>query len=468
MVEEHQRVIKAWDEHVEEVNQMRNNVNNYIERRDMQKIDNEQEKEREEKKKVLEFWNGMAQADYDAKRNFQTASEGFITIFSKLDTLAREIGKTNGSIHSLVETLQVLISEDNELTGILFYKLDNDMLLTNGEREVLFSYLQNEVVDDEFIIEMEEIIGFMESGNDEALMDRLNNQVFLSDSTLDLEISNVQIYLFVKNMRREDLEDVDEVKLEILNTYLATLINSKYYTEERKDKTFKSDLKEINVNVYNLKYDRSEKNPNAHILTVNLESEGGFIDEITSVYYAGTVPIANSKEEQIINMKEELTKYDENYNYGQIKGGLISKMGSSKNPYIKIAGEVAKRIDDRYNKIIGKSELKNNLTLTEVQQIADVLDTQLIVTERSRSLSLYAQIIPTNESYRKIGRWEEAYNLNSNVPFPKESVNTLDWEDIANSYREDEHDIDDAFNGLPDYIKYDYLGDRKLEDVVRD
>jgi uncharacterized protein YukE len=474
MVEEHQRVIKVWDEHVEELNQMRNNVNNYIYRKEMQKIENELEKEREEKEKVLEFWNGMAQADYDAKRNFQTASEGFITIFSKLDTLTREIGKTNGNLEKLnVNEMQDLIFKDNLLVEMLLKKMGYNGVMSEAEREFLFQYLQNDFLDNEMLEEIEEIVDLILTDDveaiEEGLMNIINNRVLKSDESLEMEMAKIQAYLFMGNLTSHEFakNDLEEEVNEILHSYLKILENCKAFGDRMKYETGLEDLNEMNIKV-EIDYEKSSI-PVSHIFKQKTRILGPHIDdfdETTVTYYSppgavGKIKIQNNKE-----LKESLENFTFNQGANELYNKIVDEM-------IGLTGKFALPIETGssiVNILSEKDEIKNTIKNEDAEIVADRLKMAVIVSEQDFLVTeddLKIVMVPTMATFELIERWEKAHELNSEIPFPSEQVNNRDWYAISEFYINAQSTFSD-YDGLDQYIHDDSIRYQSVEEMAEE
>jgi hypothetical protein len=464
MVEEHQRVIKAWDEHVEALNQVQGDANKYVE---MKKIDNEQEKEREEKKKVLEFWNGMAQADYDAKRNFQTASEGFVTIFSKLDTLAREIRKTNGNLEKLnVNGMQEIFFKDEDLLTVLLYKFGNGMLMSEGEREILHGYIQKEILTDENLKDIDTLLKMFEAGDYNGIQDYLNTKVLASPESLELEMALIQAYLFTGNMHMDDfsVNGLNEEELQVLVVYLGVLENYNIYLNEMKrvtapDSEFHMRVVKFEDEPIEVEDDGEvEELPGYRIRTsiiIGLENSAGFADNSVVSYYINFDGIESMEKDKRGDFKKAQGEFQYNLGVAELKNTLIGTLAAIPSWYTKLAAAGIATVDKVFSVNKELNDLEEEWTMEQQKDVAKTLGMEVLLSEQENLMGdkvLYVQVFPTRVTFDIIDRWEEVHRLNNNIPYPEEAVQQNDWKAISEFYFKNKNNIHEINSGLINYI----------------
>lgn len=104
------------------------------------------------------------------------------------------------------------------------------------EREILYHYLQNEVINDEAREEITTLINIIGEDSNQ-LENKVNDKVLKTEGDLDKEIAMIEAYLYSGNVGPEvnDLEPVDVCKL---RSYLAILNNYKKAITETKEEFF--------------------------------------------------------------------------------------------------------------------------------------------------------------------------------------------------------------------------------------
>ncbi|WMM33016.1 hypothetical protein, partial [Shouchella clausii] len=149
---------------------------------------------------IHRFWDGMVTADSTAKADFSAAQTGLSALDSALNAFTNGLGQNGENLATLnVEQLKQAIFEDKSLITSLLIKMESGEALNYAERELLYQYIQSEVLDEATIAEIKEIESMISNEGVEALQDRLNDKVLVSKEALDQEIAMLQAYLYLGN-----------------------------------------------------------------------------------------------------------------------------------------------------------------------------------------------------------------------------------------------------------------------------
>lgn len=79
-----------------------------------------------------------------------------------------------------------------------------------------------------------------------------------------------------------------------------------------------------------------------------------------------------------------------------------------------------------------KENLKNKITIEEAREVAGSLSMEFSI-EQNESMSfgsspnIEVQLFPTEASYEMLARWTEVYNINSEVPYPQDYIESCGY-----------------------------------------
>ncbi|MCR6098141.1 hypothetical protein HXA31_17995 [Salipaludibacillus agaradhaerens] len=419
--------------------------------------DAEMEKYKSEEKAILNFWSEMAQADNEAMKNFQTASEGFVTMFSKLDTLTREIRKVNGNQNPFSsKILQDLILKDGQLLASVLEKLEKGQFMSSSEREYLYFYLQEEYLDEEKIEAIESIIDMIEAGDEEGLMKRLNEHVLSSDESLALEMAMFQAYLFRGNRTlNEHVGGPDNIRdyniaraySELLENYHSGLYeasqfpDAKYHEWERK--VSKLDIKPPKRGSYFYEIETGLRLEN-----MNLPA---FSYEYRVSYYIDESATSHFLKHEGDKAKQKYKNFPKDFWLKELTSDVVGLIDNG-TQVLNVADKFI-----RYEE--GLKELENELTSLEIQAAADKLEMELIISERpfnslfSNQSVIEVNFIPTEATYDIIERLEGVRpQIEKSLPYPEEAIDQQDWLKVSEFLLYYEDDISKISPGLNNYI----------------
>jgi len=379
------------------------------------------------------------------------------------------------SIKESVDGEDGLIDDSLEL---ILKKMENGETLTDVEQDELYDYTQNIMLDDKKRKEIEDIASFMSEEDIGKLTERLNEKVVVSANALEEEIAMIQSYVFTGDKRPGELVVERDIKAK-LETYLIVLKN--YQSAFGKwDKT----VAQVDV----LKYEKDPDGVSGHYIETRLQKapyrsidrgnmsvkeyrdyalrDNGldsppltYFNTTEVTYY--TKANASSTYDHLENQKllNEDANYTKDFIVMQIFNVIIGQMG-------KPVGVVQTALEHD----IGKSELETEITIREAREVADMLSMEFSISENgsvplSSAPETTVQLYPTEASYKILDRWQEVYDINSNIPYEENYIKSLDWVKI-NEYL---NDNDSKIGGdLSDYITEGVLsGGQTVEDLAK-
>ncbi|SDZ56966.1 hypothetical protein SAMN05421736_11824 [Evansella caseinilytica] len=490
MVEQHQRVIKEWDEHAENIKAQQSGFfsmfGDYIIDINVQK---ETDKYKNDKEAILKFWGEMAQADYDAKRQFQAASEELIRMLPKIEAIIRDIGhngrvgvdKLNGRIS--VDKLIGILFADKEMFTELLSKLFSDEVLTKQEKDYLSLYIQHQILKKEGISEVEEIIGFLNNSDMDKLKDRLTNQVLINEESLENEIALIQAYLFMPSgvPNAYNLGDEGEAieKINMLQTYLSILKNYQIFINEMEIRSGHKleDYIGIMVPTIELTYSDEENSDiyklRSTIMSMTMmsaEDKPVEIFEVTRFNGSGAnVEITTS---QVQDIRNKIDNYPLNY----VNATVLNKLYGIVGDLPKGTGFALEVIKDYDEYIKGKSELQYSLTRNEGQALAGALKMEIMISERKDLPNINGEnkeildiiFIPTDATYEILERWEEVSEYYPAIELPgKKLIDSENWAELSNelSYIKTEV-LSKSQRPIYEYIYNGVLNRDTLEEMI--
>ncbi|XOQ14834.1 MAG: hypothetical protein ACFWTY_12590 [Shouchella clausii] len=119
---------------------------------------------------IHRFWDGMVAADSTAKADFSAAQTGLSALDSALNAFTNGLGQNGAGLATLnVEQLKQAIFEDKNLITSLLIKMESGEALNYGERELLYEYIQSEVLNGDVRKDMQALTGMIGDGSDALL-----------------------------------------------------------------------------------------------------------------------------------------------------------------------------------------------------------------------------------------------------------------------------------------------------------
>lgn len=348
-------------------------------------------------------------------------------------------------------------------------KLAKGETLTPYETDILYNYFQNEVLDDGKRKEIEGISSFINEKDIKRLTERLNEKVVISQDALEEEMEMVQAYVFLgTNMPSET--GVDYYARPKMEAYLMLLKG--YHTRMVEDNTV--------IRVGKIEYEKKHNDISGHFLESVVETvryntdedimnkerfrEWVFNDpdnfimpqiEYTTITYAtGPQASQNINESELNILKKELDDYESNFLAKNVLNKVVSELGKKANISGFIdAGKTAIGFDS------GKKEMEDNIKIEEVLKTAGRLNLEVVISERNLGRGADLQLYPLDETFVQLERWKQLYNINSDISFPEEAINSHDWYKVA----EELAGVEDEFG--PKAYTYIYSGNKNGESI---
>jgi hypothetical protein len=333
--------------------------------------------------------------------------------------------------------------------------------LSDSEREILKKFIEEEILDDKTMKELDDIYKLLLNGSDasmEKLTEILNNKMFESEESLAEHLFLMELYVFVGASG-----DPDNDELEILTTYLS--VASKAAEHINYTFTNVENFGDLNhIYVLNPKFGKNS-DPSSYdmemVLVINDVPE-----KISSSYVIGSNAGNHLLSDEFQKLEEAYGNYNLTFGMGVVKDYVIDRLSSSKNPKVRVAGEFAALGDYVYTYKKEKNELRNNMTILQAANVSTLLNMELIITETA-SGTLDITLHPTELTRKTFERWEEAYNIYPDLPYPKEHIEAQDWEAVAMYLLDHDEDLRE-FNSVGDYIQSGELHNyESLEEMLR-
>jgi len=364
----------------------------------------------------------------------------------------------------------------------LFEKMLNGQDLTPDERELLYKYLQNEVINDEVRGEMQAVIDMIGDDSDK-LINRLNHDVLATEDALDKEKAMIEAYLYSGNEGQRDNETTKE-ELDKLRTYLSVLNNYKTAIGEVKEemeweRTAGSSTPLL-ARVEKLDYIEN-KDPFTMTfetdITIMLNQYTGFereeflnienplvirSNESEVTYFRGDlsgVQLQNSMNE---NLEEEIASHTSNFIGAEALKLLISGLGRAA-PVVSSLGTLGDLASDKH-------KMEQRLNIGEAKSTINALEMNIQISDRfvpgSGQNEYIIQMYPTKMTFALFNRWEEVYNINPDIPYPEQAIQNQDWETIADCLSGNDYLFQDINPDLSRYINHNEIDDDKTVEMI--
>ncbi len=433
---------------------------------------------------IHRFWDGMVTADSTAKADFSAAQTGLSALDSALNAFTNGLGQNGENLATLnVEQLKQAIFEDKSLITSLLIKMESGEALNYAERELLYQYIQSEVLDEATIAEIKEIESMISNEGVEALQDRLNDKVLVSKEALDQEIAMLQAYLYLGNNGPRDHFDSKEKigDAQKIRAYLSLLSQYKAAIGELEKEAKKGGVDiPFLAKVNHLSYERN-LNPHIHTfgteLMLNISQYAGDmtreeflnmefpvlvrINESAVNYYIGGNAVNSLEAEEYKELMEARAHYTENFIGEEIQQLILGELSNR-------VGGVVNIVDTVTRHETGKQELDNQLTIKEAKLTAGNLGMELLISERNvyGEKQFFVEIQPTEVTYEILERWKEVKAIDPTIEYPEEAIQNQDWPTVSQNLRGSSDDSTTTI--YPSLQEYIISGDIREDDTVGD
>ena len=102
----------------------------------------------------------------------------------------------------------------------------------------------------------------------------------------------------------------------------------------------------------------------------------------------------------------------------------------------------------------GKKELGNTIQMKDALRAATYLELEVSISQQSPGGELGIQLYPVDETFKKIERWRQLSERDSEIFFPENAVNAQDWYEVSNKLKELElehgSELTDSIHGTSD------------------
>ena len=353
------------------------------------------------------------------------------------------------------------------LFGLILKKMQKGEPINAVEREYLYYYFQNEILNDEKRKEIEYIASLINEQDIEKLKERLNNKIVVSMGALEEEIAMVHAFIYLGDKNPKDL-DIERENKQKLDAYL-TLLQSYYFALRKWD----DPVAQINQ----LKYKENPQGLSGHYLQSVIQTEeyrpnikdkmnkdefrefifssDNYFDpdgstvvnldntEITYFSKADASSLSDFLETE--RLLEKNANYTRDFIINHVIGKVIGLLGNQVND-TKIA----------YDYLAGKHNLEKQITIEQAKDTAALLGMEFSISNnnatRGSSYGTGTKLYPTETTFKALERWEEVYSDDTSIPYPSDEViQAQDWYEIAKFLYKHSSSIDDE---VYDYIKY--------------
>ncbi|WP_017473140.1 hypothetical protein [Amphibacillus jilinensis] len=461
-IDEYVNVIEEWNENQTMFSRIYNEV--------VKTDDDEITEATEEKQAVANFWNGIVSADQNASTGFNKVTQDLSVLSSTIDAFLDELGSGGANLEKLnVNNLYQAMFKDQKLFDNLMEKMLTNQVLTPAEREMLYHFIQAEILTDETVEQLEEISTLIGEGRFNEVEAYLS-ELLQSEEAFDRHIATVQAYIFTN-------DDTPDQEHKLLQGYLAILSGVKDYRDEAITFTGETDVEKLRLTI-ELSSRRTTSPDNYQILaTINTaELNPDDIDDVSLYFYVlqdhFLVKIYNSpnvanqlNREENAELREKYSSYTKDFWTKELAKTILTESASQSHEAVGYSVDALFTLGDYLG---GKKELENQITTSDLQSITSELELELLTVDKHSSPDSHYQFISTEKTYERLKRWEEVHRLNPNIPYPKEAIDKRDWNDIADVYLylRDKF-VDDNGNALLNYIIHGNLvRNLTLEEIV--
>lgn len=331
---------------------------------------------------------------------------------------------------------------EDGIIGIILKKMSNGEPLTDLERENLYEYFQNEVLDDKKREEIEDIVDLLNGENIDKLTERLNDKVVISDEALMEEMEMIEAYLYLgNNMPKEtEVDYFDRGKLEAYSVLLKDFYHhmiDESNVMEVKDMQFKRNPEGVPGYFISAEMALNEYDPDDGIHEIKgLKDKNDYrnfalynpdyrlIPEYvtTEITFAeGRGAGVNIRESDLENLKKEKADYQTNFviteSLKKVVAGLAKRVDVS---------DWAEALSILAGNAAGSKELDEKIDTETALLGAEKLNLEISIREDHNGELTY-QLYPLDATFEKIERWKELHEDHPEIPFPQDAINSGDW-----------------------------------------
>lgn len=431
---------------------------------------------------IKTFWSGMVEADNTAKSKFSDAQSGVQVLEGQITTFLEAIGTNGGKVGSLdINQLRETLFEDKKMLQFISDKLSSGKPLSPAERELLYIYIQEKLFNEEDHAQMKTISIFMELDH-EKLKEYINEKVLASEATLEEEILRLELYLFTGNEQPGDqwIDDNDRIKL---NSYLDLLKNYRIAINEvREEMEWERGKEEpLLARIEYVHFDfedspingRSTSDVTIDIFQNTSGDRGISREEFLKMknpltvrrnfseveYYYGPDAVSDLQERRQLDLKDEIDTYTGEYIATELFSLVLKGPASIAYEGLKTFGGYAE----------GKKENEQRLTFEQLEQTASDFRLELQVNTRDvpgKSEDMQVQLLPTEETFDLLDRWEAVYQIEPDYPYPESKIEKQDWAGMNKFLYEDgnkaDMKIDEGDRPVYYYILYGTPSDHPI------
>src|SRR5690625_3720183 len=385
----------------------------------------------------------------------------------------------NVGLAKLKDYNQGKMEERNEKAKLLANELMDGKTLNYEEREILYHYIQEELLNEEDNKHMDKVSSNI--GN-EKFEKYINEEVLSSEASLEKEISRLERYLFAGNKRPDELrgDTDDRVKL---RSYLDLLKNHHIAINEVREE---------------LDWDRSKNDPLlARVEYVNFEYRGGseftayghMESEITIDYHQDTGGDKGTSREDFLEAPLQagrVNRSEIDYYYGQdaVSDRLDKEELDGKKELDNMTGEFigseflgmavssAGRMATGFTGFLQfgehlaeKGEKSETVQMKRLEKVANKFELEMQINDRDvpgSTENRESQLYPTDETFEQIDRWKAIHEEKPDFPYNEDLIEKRDWTGMYKLFR----DGDDEEIELSEENQqlYNYMLDRTPSD----
>jgi len=370
----------------------------------------------------------------------QLFSDGDFSIIDYNLSTMREIG----AFRAITESVY---GEDG-LIGIILNKMKNGEPLTDLDRDNLYEYFQNEVLDDKKREEIKDIADLINEEDIDKLKDYLNDKVLNSRGALEEEIAMVEAFLFT-DRDGFDIGYVDTDSRQKLEAYLTMLKD--YHSAIVSDDIYQ-------LHAHTLEYQEQPNGVNEHVLKTELELKakiddqdpdglfdmsralsGSYFYDSEITYYTTTDATAfhdHLENQKLIDKEVTFTRdFVASKIFTSVVGAVVKQGAPLVDGYVSITEHQAEL-----------KKIRDDITVRETKEVASFLNMELSITNsethfvndgdpkdsaKHKTDNMHVELYPTQSTYEVFNRWKEVHDYNNDIPYPEDAIQSQDWEKLS-------------------------------------
>lgn len=342
---------------------------------------------------------------------------------------------------------------ENGLIGIILNKIRNREAISDLERNNLYAYFQNEVLDDKKRKEIKEIGENINEEDIDKVKKYLNDKVLTSVSSLEEEIALIEAFLYT-DTNGFDIGYVDTESRQKLEVYLAML-------KDYHSAIVSEDIYELYA--HTLEYQEQPNGVNEHVLKTELELKAKIDDPIEDSFFDMSRALGGSyfyDGEITYYTTTDSTAFHDHIETQQLidKEATFTRDFIARKILTTVMTEAVQKgaplldgyliINEHQTEL---KELKGDITVKETKEVASFLNMEFsisngeisVVNEKDikqsakyKSDNMDVQVHPTESTYQVLNRWKEVHKHNKDIPYPEEAIKARDWEIISKYVRD--------------------------------